>query len=1008
MHIQRVKLRNWRNIQALDLPFKPGINLIYGPNETGKSTIIEAIRMGLTGNAAGGGKEYRQMTPWGSNAKATVEMDLQTTDHTLYRIRKSFPKGDAGLTIPAKNDLQLASGPVDTQETLNRILGINNELYSLWNLLFVKQGEVLDIIDRDHKKNPLDKVLKLHIEEILRETAQRELNQFQQILEQRLSAIFTPTGKLTTKSDYYKLLTAEMESNDKLDQLRELERDYLHNVKTLEENDLRRKDLEHTLQEHTLLLRQLELKHEAAAALEKEELIHRPLQERHERLATIGEKIRVLQQELPQLLGRRQRRLEDLAASIEAAKEKQTQAVERLERLRVKKAKATIRDTNRRALDKLENHHQEIRAFQKEIETRQTALPALLAAARTSLKQDLTAIDSRLEAGVRLAREIEETKTQIQQKPLITPREMDEIRGMTARLAKQKGTLEAAASGLELNLRVEPAGPAPLALVIRKDKSAGEPVSISQPLNISDFSRLELEDPGRLKLQFSGSLKDLDLPEVEEQTTQLEAELKNVFQRFGVEDMNRLEAHYQNATQRNQHLDGLLRQSREMEAPEILAQQKSKITERLNQIETLQQSYPLNLFNAGEETATQQDPVQEALLVSSRVDELNNRLRESLQGTSLQQMELALRRLQEDVEVDERHLAILEPRDIPNVEERHLEDQIELKNHLQRELDRLADQKVLLEDMPLPTDITPNVSAVDTPETASSQDLRSQIEQARQQLQSLASEKQRLLDRDTEESLSREFLAAGARVDSLKQKHRQMPPLDAGSAEEIALRKQQAAQTIDTLNRQLKETENQQHRLLGELGGFSANTRLKAREEDRHRQLLREIRRNLADIAADRLLLELIHREKERMQTDLFAPIQKRINNGFRGIVGDRYQVTVHEDLTLDIQARVRDGELQSDIRDSISFGTREQLSFMFRLAIAGQLSKREPQVMILDDSFVNTDRRRLGQIIDIIHGQRERLQFLIFTCRENDYDRYRDTFHCIDLPAVLASSPVD
>lgn len=43
MLVQRLSVRHFRNLQALDLQFSPSINLIYGANGSGKTSLLEAI-----------------------------------------------------------------------------------------------------------------------------------------------------------------------------------------------------------------------------------------------------------------------------------------------------------------------------------------------------------------------------------------------------------------------------------------------------------------------------------------------------------------------------------------------------------------------------------------------------------------------------------------------------------------------------------------------------------------------------------------------------------------------------------------------------------------------------------------------------------------------------------------------------------------------------------------------------------------------------------------------------
>ena len=47
--IQKVAIRNYKLLREFDLEVSPGVNIIVGNNDTGKSTLIEAINLALTG-----------------------------------------------------------------------------------------------------------------------------------------------------------------------------------------------------------------------------------------------------------------------------------------------------------------------------------------------------------------------------------------------------------------------------------------------------------------------------------------------------------------------------------------------------------------------------------------------------------------------------------------------------------------------------------------------------------------------------------------------------------------------------------------------------------------------------------------------------------------------------------------------------------------------------------------------------------------------------------------------
>ena len=45
MSVQQLSIQRLRNLHQVDLQFDAGINLLYGPNASGKTSVLEAIHM---------------------------------------------------------------------------------------------------------------------------------------------------------------------------------------------------------------------------------------------------------------------------------------------------------------------------------------------------------------------------------------------------------------------------------------------------------------------------------------------------------------------------------------------------------------------------------------------------------------------------------------------------------------------------------------------------------------------------------------------------------------------------------------------------------------------------------------------------------------------------------------------------------------------------------------------------------------------------------------------------
>ena len=70
-------------------PFEEGLNVIYAPNATGKSTLFEAMRRGLLDGHRVGGKEVEVIRPWGRALAPTVTVEFSHGGQE-YRITKRF------------------------------------------------------------------------------------------------------------------------------------------------------------------------------------------------------------------------------------------------------------------------------------------------------------------------------------------------------------------------------------------------------------------------------------------------------------------------------------------------------------------------------------------------------------------------------------------------------------------------------------------------------------------------------------------------------------------------------------------------------------------------------------------------------------------------------------------------------------------------------------------------------------------------------------------------------
>ena len=134
MRITRLQLRNVRRHADIDLALAPGLTVIRGPNESGKSTIQRALELALTRRVTSGSGDMDGMRSWSASDEerpwVRIEFEQEDLDGVGLQkgsLEKAF-RGNKG-TVRLETDGETITDPTRADEVLAEITGIPSEAF---------------------------------------------------------------------------------------------------------------------------------------------------------------------------------------------------------------------------------------------------------------------------------------------------------------------------------------------------------------------------------------------------------------------------------------------------------------------------------------------------------------------------------------------------------------------------------------------------------------------------------------------------------------------------------------------------------------------------------------------------------------------------------------------------------------------------------------------------------------------------------------------------------------
>lgn len=216
MRLHKIKLTNYRGVSHADVELSGGVTVVEGPNEVGKSSLAEAIRLIRTHKDSSKARIIRDIQPIGKDVGPGVEVHLSAGSHQMVYRKRWLKSALTELAVTGASTEQLSGDEAHVRFEEIMAQAIDMDLLTAMD---VAQGESLEQPGLAQIRS-----LQQALEEP--EMKQEGKPETTDLLMERVSAeykkYFTPSGRLGSA------VTGEAEKlsgvGEQLEQLREQSR----------------------------------------------------------------------------------------------------------------------------------------------------------------------------------------------------------------------------------------------------------------------------------------------------------------------------------------------------------------------------------------------------------------------------------------------------------------------------------------------------------------------------------------------------------------------------------------------------------------------------------------------------------------------------------------------------------------------------------------------------------------------------------------------------------------
>ena len=153
MRITRLSVRDFRRYRELEIPLAPGLTIVHGPNEAGKTTIQRAIELALTRKVTTGGADMDALRSWDAADDARPVIAHRLRDRGRRSAASATGHAREGVPRPrrarsgSRSTARSITDPTLADQALAELTGIPTEAF-FRSTASIRHHELADL-DRD-------------------------------------------------------------------------------------------------------------------------------------------------------------------------------------------------------------------------------------------------------------------------------------------------------------------------------------------------------------------------------------------------------------------------------------------------------------------------------------------------------------------------------------------------------------------------------------------------------------------------------------------------------------------------------------------------------------------------------------------------------------------------------------------------------------------------------------------------------------------------------------------